>query len=89
MNADATNNPSKTDWARIDAMGDADIDTADIPPLSEAFFAKAQLRMPKGFVDVSVRVDPETFAWFQMQGERAKQQMSIALKVYADARKAH
>lgn len=40
-------NTSKTDWARIDAMSDEDIDTSDIPPLSEEFFAKAQLRMPK------------------------------------------
>jgi hypothetical protein len=41
------NNTSKTDWARIDAMADDDIDTSDIPPLGEAFFAKAKLRMPQ------------------------------------------
>ena len=38
------NNTSKTDWARIDAMHDKDIDTSDIPPLTEKFFAKAKLR---------------------------------------------
>jgi hypothetical protein len=27
-------------------MKDEDIDTSDIPPLSEYFWAKAQLRMP-------------------------------------------
>jgi hypothetical protein len=41
------NNTSKTDWARIDAMTDDDIDTSDTPPLDEAFFAKAKLRMPQ------------------------------------------
>ncbi len=37
---------SRTDWSRIDAMTDDDIDTSDIQPLSDDFFAKAKLRMP-------------------------------------------
>ena len=82
-------NTSKTDWARIDAMSDEDIDTSDIPPLSEEFFAKAQLRMPQAPVKVSVQVDPETWAWFQAQGESAEQQMSVALRIYAEAHKFH
>lgn len=89
MNADAMKNISRTDWARIDAMSDEDIDTSDIPPLSDEFFAKAQLRMPKLPVQVSVQVDPETFAWFQAQGESAEKQMAVALKIYAEAHKAH
>lgn len=89
MNADAMNNTSRTNWARIDAMSDEDIDTSDIPPLSEEFFANAQLRMPKSPIKVSVSVDPDTFAWFQAQGARAEQQMSVALRIYAEAHKAH
>ncbi|APB34760.1 hypothetical protein GlitD10_2426 [Gloeomargarita lithophora Alchichica-D10] len=65
MNANAMNNMSKTDWARIDVMTDEDIDTSDIPPLSEEFFARAQLRMPKASVKLLVQVDSETFAWFE------------------------
>jgi hypothetical protein len=45
-------NTSKPDWARIDAMTDDDIDTSDMPPLGEEFFAKATLRMPKSTVSV-------------------------------------
>ncbi|MGF1569018.1 MAG: hypothetical protein ACFCVD_13275 [Nodosilinea sp.] len=41
------NNTAKTDWAKIDAMTDDDIDTSDIPPLSETFFAKAKLKTPQ------------------------------------------
>ncbi len=89
MNADTTNNTSQTDWARIDAMSDEDIDTSDIPPLSADFWAKAQLRTPKKVITASVQIDPETFAWFQSQGENAAQQMSAALKIYAEAHKAH
>jgi uncharacterized protein (DUF4415 family) len=88
MNENIMNNISKTDWNRIDAMKDEDIDTSDIPPLSEDFWTKAQLRMPKPPVTVEVEVDPETFAWFQAQGETAQQQMSVALKIYVQANKA-
>jgi uncharacterized protein (DUF4415 family) len=82
-------NSSRTDWARIDAMGDDEIDTSDIPPLTEEFFAKATLRMPQTHIKISVQVDPETFAWFQAQGKNAEQQMAIALKIYAEAHKTY
>jgi uncharacterized protein (DUF4415 family) len=88
MNADTIKNTSQTDWERIDAMGDEDIDTSDIPPLTAEFWAKAKLRSPKQ-ITTSVQIDPETFAWFQSQGENAAQQMSVALKIYAEAHKAH
>ncbi|MBD2177003.1 hypothetical protein H6F42_08785 [Pseudanabaena sp. FACHB-1998] len=88
MNANTTNNTSQTDWERIDAMRDEDIDTSDIPPLSSEFWAKAKLRTPKQ-ITTSVQIDPETFAWFQSQGENASQQMSVALKIYAEAHKSY
>ena len=34
--------PGKTDWDKVRAMKDADIDTSDIPPLSDAFYKNAQ-----------------------------------------------
>ncbi len=44
------NNKSKTDWARIGSMSDKNMNTSDIPPLSEEFFARAQLRMPQSAI---------------------------------------
>jgi uncharacterized protein (DUF4415 family) len=88
MNENIMSNISKTDWNRIDEMTDEDIDTSDIPPLSEDFWVNAQLRLPKDLVTVKVEIDPETFAWFQSQGGTAQQQMSVALKIYAQANKA-
>ena len=82
-------NTSKTDWARIDAMGDEDIDTSDIQPLSEEFFAKVQLRMPTSSIAVTIRIDPETFAWFKAQGEISEQQMAAALRIYAEAHRSY
>jgi uncharacterized protein (DUF4415 family) len=81
-------NTSRTNWDRIDAMSDEDIDTSDIPPLTDEFFAKAKLRMPSSsLATVAIRVDPETLAWFQSKGEKAEQHMAAALQIYAEAQK--
>ncbi|MEO1620504.1 MAG: BrnA antitoxin family protein [Cyanobacteria bacterium J06632_3] len=81
-------NTSKTDWSKIDAMTDEDIDTSDIPPLTEAFFERATLRMPESSLQtVAVRVDAETLAWFQAKGKDAEQHMAAALQIYAEAQK--
>ena len=49
--------PSETNWARVSEMSDEEIDTSDIPPLDEAFFASARLRMPDNLVSVTLDVD--------------------------------
>jgi len=82
------NNTSKTDWARIDAMTDDEIDTSDIPPLNDGFFSKAKLRMPaSSLATVAIRVDSETLSWFQSKGEEAEQHMAAALRIYAEVQK--
>jgi hypothetical protein len=79
---------SRTDWARIDAMTDEDIDTSDIPPLTDAFFERARLRLPRVRVaDMEVQVDRVTLEWFQSMGEMAGQHMAEALRVYAEAQR--
>jgi uncharacterized protein (DUF4415 family) len=88
MNENNMSNISKTDWSRIDAMTDEDIDTSDIPPLSEKFFATAKLRLPVSLeATVAVRVDTETLEWFQHQGKQAEKHMATALRIYAEAHK--
>jgi len=87
MSAPNTNRPSETDWARIDAMTDEEIDTSDIPPLTEEFFKNAKWRMPKPPVAVTVHVEPEVLNWFQMQGEDYGLRMAAALRIYAEAHK--
>lgn len=39
---------SATNWSRIEAMTDEEIDTSDIPPLDESFFDSAKLNIPEG-----------------------------------------
>jgi len=59
MNGDNLNKPSATDWARLEAMIDDEIDTSDIPPLDDAFFAKGELRLLKQKPLISIRVDAD------------------------------
>ncbi|NEQ44008.1 MAG: hypothetical protein F6K00_10790 [Leptolyngbya sp. SIOISBB] len=81
-------NSSKTDWSRIDAITDEDIDTSYIPPLDHEFFAKAELRMQASEVSVvAVPVDAETLSWFQAKGKAAEQHMTAALRIYAESQK--
>jgi uncharacterized protein (DUF4415 family) len=88
MKGEIMSNTSRTDWARIDAMSDDEIDTSDIPPLADDFFSNAKLRMPSSsLATVAIRVDTETLSWFQSKGAEADQHMAAALRIYAEAQK--
>jgi hypothetical protein len=64
---------TKTDWARVDAMSDAEIDMSESPVLTEQFFSRAKPWLAgKVRSQVSVSVDPETLAWLEGQGELAE-----------------
>ena len=79
--------PSETDWAKVEAMTDEEIDTSDIPPLDEAFFANAKLRLPKGKVPVVISVDADVIEWFKAQGDEYQKLLNVALRIYAEAHK--
>ena len=87
MSAGNLKRPSKTDWARVEAITDEEIDTSDIPPLDEAFFANAKLRMPKGKVPVVISVDTDVIEWFKAQGSEYQKLLNAALRIYAEAHK--
>lgn len=80
------NEPSETDWKRVDEMTDEEINTSDIPPLDDSFFAKAKLRMPKQ-VSVTMRVDADLLEWFRAQGEEYESLMNNALRSYVEDHK--
>lgn len=61
-------NTSRTNWTALEAMEDEDIDYSDIPPLTEAFFEKATLRVPATQAHCLVQIDPDVLGWFQSQG---------------------
>jgi uncharacterized protein (DUF4415 family) len=85
MNAQDLNKPSETNWAKVSEMADEEIDTTDIPPLDETFFANARLRVPGKKVSVTLDVDADVMEWFKAQGEDFRSRINAALKIYAEA----
>ena len=84
---------SRTDWERLDALTDDEVDTSDSPPLTEKFFARAQWRqpgerLPGQTVKVELDLDPKILAWFQSQGQDYERRMLAALRLYAEVHQA-
>lgn len=84
MNENYSKDISQTDWDRLDAMTDADIDTSDIPPLDDDFFASAELRLPRKKQTITMRVDPDVLDWFRAQGKGYQTRMNAVLRLYME-----
>jgi uncharacterized protein (DUF4415 family) len=69
-------------------MTDEEIDTSDIPPLTEEQLARATLRWPKNPIEVTIALDPEVLAWFLAQGDDWRQHLNKALRSYVESRAA-
>ena len=83
-----TNKHSRTDWQKLEAMTDEEIDYSDIPPLDDNFFARATLRLPhQPQVTVTMQVDRDVFAWFNAQGDGWERRVRAALRIYVEAHK--
>ncbi len=85
MNDNIMQKQSRTDWARVDAMTDDEIDTSDSPELGADFFANAKLWVPKNRRSVTLNVENEVLDWFEEQGPEYQYRINAALKIYADA----
>ena len=89
MSKRATSPPSLTDWARVDAMRDEDIDFSDIPEMTPEMFARAIVR--KGLKPVTrksqitLRIDSEVLDWFRAKGTGYQSQMNAVLRAYKEA----
>jgi uncharacterized protein (DUF4415 family) len=79
------NNISRTNWAALEAMEDAEIDYSDIPPLTDGFFEKAILRIPASQAQQLVQIDPDILRWFQSQGGEYKSLINAVLRQYIEA----
>ena len=73
---------SQTDWTRLDAMRDEDIDFSDIPELNEAFFKNAVIRLPKPKAKVCIRLDQDILEWFKAQGKGYQTKINAVLRAF-------
>jgi len=86
VKANNTKKRSKTDWKRIDAMRDEDIDFSEIPELGPDFFARAIIwHGPKK--QITLRVDPDVLTFFRKQGRGYQTVINAVLRRYMEARK--
>ena len=88
---DPISSPSQTDWERIDAMADEDIDLSDCPEFTPEMFAASVVRhalkpVPKK-VQVTLRLDSDVLDWFKAQGRGYETQINTLLRAYMEAHK--
>jgi uncharacterized protein (DUF4415 family) len=82
---------SRTDWARVDALTDEEIERAiaedpdAAPLLDEAWFRKARLVPPDPKVPISIRIDREILDWFKQRGPRYQTKINAVLRAYVEA----
>ena len=76
---------SKTDWKRLQAMKDKDVDTTDIPAIDPGVFKRMEVRMPQNKELVSLRIDPDVLGWFRSQGSRYQTRINAVLRSYVQA----
>lgn len=89
MNNESSSNRSQTDWRRLDAMSDEDIDFSDCPEVTPEMFANAVVR--KGLpvaekkTPVILRIDSDVLDWFKSQGQSYQAQINALLRAYMEA----
>lgn len=83
--------PGKTDWARVDALTDADIEKAvaedpdAAPLLDEEWFRTAEVVLPEPKAPISIRLDREVLDWFKAQGPGYQSRINAVLSAYMKA----
>ncbi len=74
---------SKTDWTRVKAMKDSEIDFSDSPPLDRDFFKKAVL-WPGTKKQITLRLDPDVIEFFKRQGRGYQSTINAVLRKYVE-----
>ena len=89
MSKSTISKKSQTDWERLEAIEDQDIDVSDIPELTPEMFAKAVVK--RGLKDkenktqLTIRVDRDVLAWFKAQGRGYQTRINSLLRAYMEA----
>ena len=82
MNKNYTFKDSQTDWERINAIQDEDIDLSDIPEITASQMARATRRVagkpaPKNKIWVHMQLDANVIAHFKKQAGEQHYQLMI------------
>lgn len=92
MSKASTSRESLTDWQRVDALRDEDIDLSDMPEITPEMFAKAVVRRglqpPPSKQQITIRLDHDVLKWFRAQGEGYQTRINSLLRAYMEAHQA-
>ena len=87
--ADLKSEKDQTDWARVDALTDDEIDTAiaDDPDaaliVDAAWFAEAAKRLPTK-KQITLRLDEDVIEFFRQEGDRYQTRMNAVLRAFME-----
>jgi uncharacterized protein (DUF4415 family) len=81
VRAKSTRKRSRTDWKRVDALRDSEIDFSDIPELGRDFFTHA-IRWPGKKQQITLRLDPDVLGFFRRQGRGYQTAINAVLRHY-------
>ena len=88
---DPRKHKSRTDWERVRAQTDEDIERAvasdpDAAPLmGKDWWKEARVVLPDPKVPVSVRLDRDVLDWFKGQGRGYQSRINAVLRAFMDA----
>ena len=89
MKNDLISSKSQTDWERLDATTDEDIDLSDCPEITPSMFVKAVVRRGLKPVpnkaQVTLRLAQDVLDWFKAQGQGYQTQINALLRAYMEA----
>ena len=89
MNKKYISRKSETDWERVDAMTDDDIDFSDIPRTTPEFWVNGIVR--KGLKPVvrknqlTLRIDQDVIEFFKKEGRGYQTRINQLLRAYMEA----
>jgi len=89
MKKKTISNKSQTDWKRVDAQNDEDIDLTETPEIPTEMFARAIVRRglkkaPRK-TQLTLRIDSEVLDWYKRQGAGYQTKINALLRSYMEA----
>ena len=88
MRKTGTSKKSATDWKRLDAMKDEDIDLSEIEEIPTEMFVRGIVR--RGLKPVvrkkqlTLRMDSDVIEWFKRQGQGYQTRINSLLRAYME-----
>lgn len=88
MNEQTISNKSETDWQRIDAIPDEDIDLSECPEVTKDMFASAVVRRRLEPLETQapfIQIDSDVFEWFKKTEEAYQSKINSLLRTYMES----